>query len=126
MKGQIFFPLSHANRDIFYAELQSTADPAALALKLELVAQALERLVSPEHVIFHLEDTPLDRFARQAVSDLIVRHQEKYCRFALVGVHGLRGWRLRWLICRRLDRMLPWRVENDFQKAKDWIVSAFA
>ena len=122
MSREVLLSISFRNQDIWYAELECCADGAMLGDKLEAAEAALARWVSAELVAFHLEDSRLGRAGVLAVSALIRRQRQRCRKFVLVGVHGLDRSRFRRLL-RRGGGLPPWTIENDYQAAKEWLVS---
>ena len=119
-----FFSLSFQNQDIFYAELESQPDTGAWLGKLGIVERCLSDLKHPEKVIIHLEDSRLEPSSLAKLADTIAERNQVFSKLAFVGIHGLAKFRLvRQLRKRKLRPNLFWKITDDLQYAKEWLVS---
>jgi len=125
LESKVFFSVSFHNQDIFYAELESISEPLAFGEKLRVVSTALEALIHRELLIVHLEDTKMTPERIGQLVALLSSCQAHIKKLGIVGIHGLSAFRLKRALRKGgLPRGLGWKVIDDFQAAKEWMVSA--
>lgn len=119
-----FFSLSFRNQDIHYAELGHLRQDSDFRDALALARGQISILATPERIIIHLEDTPLNGNRCTQLVELLLAVKEKTTKLAIVGIHGFRKCQLTSLLRRSgLRKHLPWAVINDYESAKEWIAS---
>lgn len=116
--------VSFRDRDLYYAELDGIASADAFAAKAARADAALARLVHREPVIFYLYGTRLGRAGCLRLARLARDRRASLSKVAFVGARGLDRFFLRAALRSAASASgLPWRLEDDYQAAKEWIVS---
>ena len=124
MKNKLFFSLSFCNQDVYYVELDSIQDKNELWDKIGKSRNYMRELRNPEKIIIHLEQTVLTHSRVDQIIELVEQTRDHYSKLCFVGVHGINRWILRHKMKQSLKNFTaPWSLNNDYQKAKEWIVS---
>jgi hypothetical protein len=124
MKQKLFFSLSFNNQDIYYIEFDSINNNSVLIEKITEANKYINELIFPEKIIVHLEQTSLNNNGINLIIDFIGITNKHYKNLCFVGIHDVT--RLFFKYKMKQNRKLvsiPWTIINDYQKAKEWIVS---
>ena len=117
--------ISFNNVDLYYAELDSIQEDSDFSGRLEETLATLGRLVHREKLLVHLEDTPLSAGRMSRIIEAVLKIKSRVSKIAFVGIHGLTRWNFSRMLRRDKGmKEMHWKIINDYQLAKEWIVSS--
>jgi len=115
------FSLPFAGGEIWCEHLDGIYEYTNLAIeKLEKDYLLFKKPSMPSSIIINLDETVINDALITAIADKLLYTEKRFTKVAFVGVNRKTKYKIRNAL---LNAQFAIKFENDFEKAKEWVVS---